>query len=252
MASNHLPLAIRWPAGIAAPGRVIDDHVSFIDLAPTFLEVAGVEPAESGMQPIQGRSLLELFRSTESGRVVDARDHVLIGKERHDVGRPGDGGYPIRGIVTEDWLYLRNFEPERWPGGNPETGYLNCDGGPTKTAVLRSRQGPATRRFWELSFGRRPAEELYDLADDPDCLRNLADDPAHRERKHQLSERLALELRAQQDPRILGQGEVFDAYPYADERHRGFYERYLAGEQLQAGWVRPSDFEDVPEDGSGD
>ena len=40
--SNHLPLAVMWPKGITSPGRTIDDYVSFIDFAPTFVEAAGL------------------------------------------------------------------------------------------------------------------------------------------------------------------------------------------------------------------
>ena len=99
---------------------------------------------------------------------------MLIGKERNDIGRPHDWGYPIRGIVKGDQLYLHNFEPTRWPGGNPETGYLDCDGGPTKTEVLKTRTIPGQKRYWDLCFGKRPAEEFYDLRADPDCVTNLA------------------------------------------------------------------------------
>ena len=86
---------------------------------------------------------------------------MIIGKERHDVGRPNDVGYPVRGIVTKDFLYLMNFKPDRWPGGNPETGYLNCDGSPTKSAILHSIRFDQKDYYWDLSFGKRPAEELY-------------------------------------------------------------------------------------------
>ena len=48
----------------------------------------------------------------------------MIGKERHDVGRPDDKGYPIRGLIRGEYLYLKNFETSRWPAGNPETGYM--------------------------------------------------------------------------------------------------------------------------------
>ncbi len=131
--SNHMPLAAMWPAGIEKPGRTVDDFVSFVDLAPTFLEMAEISEAASGMLPIEGQSLLDILRSRGSGQIDPKRDHVLVGKERHDVGRPNDQGYPIRGIVTDSWLFLVNFEPDRWPAGNPETGYLNTDGSPTKT-----------------------------------------------------------------------------------------------------------------------
>jgi arylsulfatase A-like enzyme len=238
--SNHMPLAVRWPAGIDRPGRTVEDFVSFVDFAPTFLEVAGVDEQQSGMQPIEGRSLTDLFRT---GRAVPPRDHVLVGKERHDVGRPNDQGYPIRGIVTDGWLFLLNFEPDRWPAGNPETGYLNTDGSPTKTEILDMRRSGANARYWASSFGKRRREELYHLERDPACLDDLAADPAQAVRKRQLRGRLLDALEAQADPRVIGEGHVFDEYLYSDESGRGFYERFMRGEDLNAGWVQPTDFE---------
>ena len=214
--------------------------MSFVDFAPTFLEVAGVDEQQSGMQPIEGRSLTDLFRT---GRAVPPRDHVLVGKERHDVGRPNDQGYPIRGIVTDGWLFLLNFEPDRWPAGNPETGYLNTDGSPTKTEILDMRRSGANARYWASSFGKRPREELYHLESDPACLDDLAADPAQAVRKRQLRGRLLDALEAQADPRVIGEGHVFDEYLYSDESGRGFYERFMRGEDLNAGWVQPTDFE---------
>ncbi len=241
--SNHMPLAVMWKRGIKNPGRIIADYVSFIDLAPTFIELAGLSWDAAGMQPSPGRSLTELFRAEAAGVVDASRDHVLLGKERHDVGRPHDWGYPIRGIVENGMLYLRNFEIARWPAGNPETGYLNCDGSPTKTAILQGRTVSAAARFWQLAFGKRVAEELYDVRADPDCMTNLAASETHRERKAALERRLMEELRRQGDPRALGDGGLFERYPYASDAERGFYERHMRGEKIKAGWVNPSDFE---------
>lgn len=246
--SNHVPLAMRWPRGIRAPGRTIDDYVSFIDLAPTLIDLAGLSWNATGMAPATGRSLTEILQSHRAGRVIPARDHVLIGKERHDVGRPHDQGYPIRGIVKEGMLYLRNDEPARWPAGNPETGYLNCDGGATKTDILAAHRREPGNTHWALCFGKRPAEELYDLARDPDCLTNLAGLASHEPVRQSLSRQMADELRSQGDPRMEGRGEIFEQYPYAHPDQRGFYERYLQGEKLQAGWVNPTDFEPAPLD----
>ena len=244
--SNHLPLAIMWPEGIQAPGRTIDDFVNVIDFAPTFLDLAGISPENAGMQPMAGKSLRPIFDTPKSGMVDFSRDHVLIGKERHDIGRPQDAGYPIRGIFKGDYLYLQNFETDRWPAGNPETGYLNCDGSPTKTQCLDLRTTPGAQQFWRLSFGRRPAEELYRIDTDPGCIDNLAAREEFAGLKEQLRNQMVAELTAQQDPRILGKGHVFDEYIYADDRQRGFYERYMAGEKMNAGWVNESDFEEKP------
>jgi len=246
--SNHVPFAVMWQKGITHPGRVVDDFVNFIDIAPTFLEVAGLNGETQGMQSITGRSLTELFRSSREGRINKTRDHVLIGKERHDIGRPRDWGYPIRGIIKEGYLYIHNFETDRWPGGNPQTGYLNCDGSPTKTKVLESRKDATTRTYWELSFGKRNVEELYHIESDRECINNLADDPQYSELKTGLKEQLFNELKEQGDPRMFGDGHVFDEYLYADEKHRHFYEKYKRGENLRAGWVNESDFEpDFPD-----
>lgn len=239
---SHLPLAIMWPEGIQKPGRRINDFVNFIDLAPTFLELAGISPAESGMQSITGQSLTDIFFSEKEDVVNPERDHVLIGKERHDVGRPNDQGYPVRGIIKGDFLYTENFKPDRWPAGNPETGYLNCDGSPTKT-VLLDRRFTAGHDLWRLSFGKRPPEELYNVAEDPYCIKNLADEPSMAEQKTALKELLYAELRAQGDPRILGNGDIFDQYEYANGDTRNFYERYMAGEEMKAGWVNKTDFD---------
>ncbi len=244
--SNRLPLAVMWPDGIRAKGRIVDDYVSFVDIAFTMIELAGLKWPDTGMQPSSGRSLTAIFQSQQAGRIDPRRDHVLVGKERHDVGRPNDWGYPIRGIVRDDLLYLRNYEPSRWPAGNPETGYLNTDGSPTKTEILEGRRERRDERLWSLAFGRRPGEELYDLKADPDALSNLAADRGYRSRKAQLRQEMERELKAQGDPRQFGKGAIFDGYIYADESGRNFYERYTRGEKLKAGWVNQSDFEKTP------
>jgi len=232
--SNHLPLAAMWKRGIRNPGRVADDYVSFIDFAPTFIEVAGLKWAETGMAPPAGRSLMDIFTGKKT-----RRDHVLIGRERNDIGRPRDEGYPVRGIVKNDMLYLHNFEPTRWPACNPETGYLDTDGSPTKTEILNAHRKDPQDRHWALCFGKRPADELYNLRTDPDCVTNLVGRVDHRPFQRQLFN----ELKAQQDPRVLGHGHIFDEYPHAHEAFRGFYERYMKGEKIKAGWVNETDFE---------
>jgi len=240
--SNHLPLALMWPEGIRNPGRVVDDFVSFIDFAPTFLEVAGVDQGQAGMQEMEGRSLTEIFYSERDGQVVEERDFVLVGKERHDLGRPLDQGYPVRGIVKGEWLFLHNYHPERWPAGNPETGYLNCDGGATKSYILNQRRIYGKREYWELNLGKREPEELYHIKEDPYCLNNLVGDLEYSMKLEDLKSELTRKLEEQNDPRILGLGEVFMSFPYA-ESNRGLYEKIMAGKEVNTGWVNDSDFE---------
>jgi arylsulfatase A-like enzyme len=240
--SNHLPLAIMWPAGIENPGRRVQDFVSFIDFAPTFIELAGLSWEQTGMASTPGRSLTDIFQSIEQRN----RDYVLIGKERHDVGRPDDLGYPVRGMVKGEYLYVRNFQPDRWPAGNPETGYLATDGGATKSAILDLRRSGENEQYWQWNFGKRLEEELYRISEDPYCMNNLISDPETRLIQEEMRDQMMTLLTEQQDPRVLGNGAVFDKYVYSDENSRDFYNRYMAGEELRAGWVEPSDFEPGP------
>jgi arylsulfatase A-like enzyme len=246
--SAHMPLAAMWPRGIRAPGRTVTDYVSFVDFAPTFLEVADKSWEDSGMSPSSGRSLTDIFASASAGRVNLARDRVLLGMERHITGRPNNWGYPIRGIVQDGWLYLRNYEPSRWPTGNPEAGYLNVDASPTKTAILNARRRDPGDPHWALCFGKRSAEELYDLAQDPDCLINLAECPERLERVVRMVAVMEDELRAQDDPRMSGHGGVFEAEPIARPELIDLYERLMRGEAIKIPWVDPSDFEPAPLD----
>ncbi len=208
----HIPLAARWGNKIK-PGRVVTDFVTFPDLAPTLLEIAGV-PSH---QQFTGNSFVQQLLSEDSGRIDARRDHTLLGKERHDIGRT-DGellsvGYPARALRNDRFLYVRNFKPDRWPGGDPQFGLLNCDDSPTKSFLTKLSMGDDDYRFYEMSFGKRPAEELYDIRQDPDCVNNLANDKAYAETKMQLWEQLRSELAAQGDPRIVDGGDIFDFYP---------------------------------------
>jgi arylsulfatase A-like enzyme len=217
----HLPFAVRW--GDAVPGgRVVDDLISFIDIAPTFLEVAGL----TRHPEMRGESLVKILTSSASGTVDETRDRVLVGKERHDLGRPNNAGYPVRAIRTPTLLYVRNYEPERWPAGNPETGFGNIDGSPTKDLLIEQHEA-GNSEFYNLSMGMRPAEELYRIDRDPDCMENLAGDPEYAATKAQLLERMERELREQGDPRMFGNGAVFDNYPNTGSSRQKSYAYYL-------------------------
>jgi len=244
--SNHMPLAVMWGKGIKNPGRVIYDYVSFIDLAPTLLDACGITPEESGMQPAEGKSLLKILETRRGGLVEKSRDFVLLGKERHDVGRPDDAGYPIRGIVNKGYLYIINYKLNRWPSGDPETGYLDCDGSPVKSLILNMNRMSQSSFYWKLSFGKRYEEELYNVSSDPECMINLATDPGFNPLKQKMREQLIQNLSKQEDPRVLGNGDIFDKYTYSSETVRDFYNRYMKGEisRRSAGWVDSTDFEE--------
>jgi N-sulfoglucosamine sulfohydrolase len=218
---TRMPMAIRWGKGIRKPGRVIGDFISFTDLAPTFLDLAGVEIPET----VTGQSMVPLLTGTDEG-ITDPehRGYVLHGKERHVPAQEGHmGGYPVRAIRDHDFLYIRNFEPDRWPAGTPN--YLeaavpycwlgDCDNGPTKTYMTEHREtDDHHRRLWDLAFAKRPAEELYDCRKDPDQLVNLAGDPVYAEIQEKMSAQLMEQLEITGDPRVLGGAELFDTIPY--------------------------------------
>ncbi len=218
----RVPLAIRWGEGVKAPGRRVDAFVSLIDLAPTFLAAAGAQaPAV-----MTGKSLLPLLRNESTNPAADGRDRIVIGRERHAAAQamPSLAGYPSRAIRTDRWLYVTNLEPDRWPAGAPEGAthpigrFPDTDDGPTKSFILDHRDDAQYRRYYDLCFARRPAEELYDVRADPDQVNNLAADPEHAETLRRLREQLAADLRATGDPRYTGQPVRFDEYPYRDER----------------------------------
>lgn len=219
----RVPLALRWGDKVK-PGRTLTDFVSTTDLAPTFLEAAGLTPPEV----MTGRSLMPLLTSNKTAagphRVDPKRDHVITGKERHVACQeaPDSGGTPMRAIRTDAFLYIRNYRPDRWPAGTPNADkaflkgswYGDVDGGPTKQFMVTHRDDPKFKPLFELAFGKRPAEELYDLAKDPDQLVNVAADPAYADAKAKLIERMNAVLKATEDPRVIGGAEKFDQYPY--------------------------------------
>jgi arylsulfatase A-like enzyme len=209
-------LAIRWPKKIKA-GTVVDDFVSLVDLAPTFYEAAGLPIAND----VSGRSLLPLL----AGKDTTDRSFVVHGKERHCPAQeaPNMGGYPSRAIRTHDFLYIHNFRPDRWPAGTPnyqKAAFPNawlgdCDNGPTKSYLVDNQaKDDEHRRAYELSFGKRPEDELYDLKNDPDQLINVADRPAYRETLSRLRKQLFEKLRETGDPRVVGGDVDFDTYEY--------------------------------------
>lgn len=224
-------LAIAGP-GIAG-GRVVRDFVSLPDLAPTFLEAGGVA-IPPGMS---AKSLLPLLRSGKSGQVEVARDFVVTGRERHvDNARAGRLPYPQRAIRTAEHLFIVNFEPARFPMGDlhppgrkpaapaldqvdreSRTTFADMDAGPTKSWLFRHREDPQWKNEIDLAFGLRPAEELYRLENDPDQLRNLANDPAHAADKARLKARLMELLEKTGDPRVTGDKLAFERPPFVGE-----------------------------------
>lgn len=211
---SHMPLAIRWPARLAG-GKVIREFVSLTDLAPTFLEAAGLEPSPE----MNGQSLLPLLASERQ----EGRGRVFIERERHANVRKGDLSYPARAIRTAQFLYIQNLRTDRWPAGDPEMWkavgeFGDCDNGPSKELILSDREKFADA--FRLAFEKRPAEELYDLSKDPHQLKNVATESEYVSVRKKLQNDLERWQGRTQDPRITGAGDEFDRYPYFGDMRR--------------------------------
>lgn len=217
----RVPLAIYWPSGLKQSARV-ESFVSLIDLAPTLLEAAGVAVPES----MTGRSLLPLLQG--EAKPKSPREFVVFGRERHNTAQmpPSLAGYPSRAIRTDDWLLILNLEPDRWPAGVPggatlpsghtwdQGRFLDVGTGPTKEVLMESFNDHENRHHWHLAFGKRPAVELYQVAEDPFQLHDLAEAPEHQERVDALKTKLIDYLKATGDPRFTEEEVIFDTTPY--------------------------------------
>jgi len=203
---TRVPLAIAWGGAIRG-GRVVNDFVNLAELGPTFLEAAGLEPLDT----MTTKSLMNVLMSDREGQVDARRDKVFTGREYHDFNcRADDMGYPMRALRTADFLYIRNYEPGRWPAGDPfeyraDRGmYGEVDPSPTKAYMIDHRDDPAVKRLFRLAFEKRPAVELYDLQADPGQLNNVADLPEYAEIKRRLTAVFEREFTAAYDPYALG------------------------------------------------
>ncbi len=222
-AGIHVPLAISWGKQIP-PGQVADDLISTVDLAPTILEVAGLK--FDGAFPMTGKSRMKQLRAPKFSNPQNTME-IFAGRERHSSARYENKGYPQRIIRTERYLYIRNYHPEYWPAGDPQVylkdgslgqmhhAYLDIDPGPARQLYNKENiQNPLISSFFLAATAKRPAEELYDIKNDKDCLINLAADPQFKKIKRELSARLVHELQITGDARETGfNPEIWETYP---------------------------------------
>jgi len=213
------------------PDRVVDDYVNLMDLAPTFLELGGVEKAPN----MQARSFANVLKSKKSGLIDPGRTWVVTGRERHvAAARDKNVPYPQRALRTDKYLYIRNYAPDRWPMGDPKTvtattapsanelehntfaTFADMDASPTRAWLILHRNDPKWQWHYNYAFGKRPAEELFDLAKDPDQIKNVAADPAYADAKKEMATRLTRILTDAGDPRVVGDGQTFERPPFTD------------------------------------
>lgn len=115
----EVALAVRWP-GVVPGGTVIADFCNIMDLAPSFCEMGGIKPPASMRG--KSRSLVPLLRCGRSGQLDPSRDFVVTGRERHVAAARQDFlPYPQRCLRTAEYIYIINFEPERWCANTQQT-----------------------------------------------------------------------------------------------------------------------------------
>lgn len=217
----HVPLAISWPQAVPA-GRTIEDPVSLVDVTKTILEAT--ETTITADFPLAGTNILPWLKSEESG-TMNQEKVVYAGRERHSSSRWNNNTYPQRAIRTHQYLYIRNFKPERWPAGAPRkfdkegklepmhSGYHDIDAGASLSFLTENFDNDTIAQYFHWAVDHRPAEELYDIEQDPGCLYNLAEAPEMAEVKENLGKQLIKYLTETEDPRVMGNGDIWEEYP---------------------------------------
>ncbi|HEY8548812.1 MAG TPA: sulfatase-like hydrolase/transferase [Vicinamibacterales bacterium] len=194
----YVPEAFRALAPDYAPGRESTRLVSFVDLAPTMLSLAGVAPPRW----MQGRAFL--------GRYAVPGPEYLYGFR----GRMDERVDLVRSVRDARYVYIRHFMPHRPYGQHIAYMFETPTTRVWKRLHEEGRLAPPRTAFWEP----KPHEELYDLEEDPHEVRNLAGSPAHREVRDRLRRALWAHLIETRDIGLLPEGEMRrragDSTPY--------------------------------------
>ncbi len=176
----HEPLIVRWPGRIAS-GTTTGALAHLMDLAPTMLAAAGIEVPGH----MHGHPLLD-----PAGAVLDPNEYVYAGRDRM-----GDLEDMTRTVRDARYRYIRHYHPDRSPMQHcdyPDQLWTwrelrrlgSAEAGERARGLRRSALTPLQR---QLIAASKPAEELYDLDEDPYEERNLADDPAMTDVRQRLS-----------------------------------------------------------------
>jgi N-sulfoglucosamine sulfohydrolase len=185
----HLPLLIRAPG---VPASVNDAMVSWVDIAPTVLDYAGVKGPD---YPLSGASLMPLLGQSAAA----GRDMVFASHDFHEINQY----YPMRSVRTRTHSYILNIAA---PLDYPIAG--DVAGSPSWKAIVANPSIRLGKRT-QAAYLKRPPEELYDLRADPDELVNIAGDAAAGTVLADLRERLRTMRTATHDPWLAGQTDPY-------------------------------------------
>lgn len=188
-AGLHIPFIVRWPGKIKTK-TVTEAMISFVDVLPTFIEIAGGKPPKD----IDGRSFLPVLLGREN------KHHDVVFGTLTTRGIISGRAYPIRSLRTPTHKYIRNLNPE---------GMFQCvtTHGHDYKEIDHSMWGSWKQKASTDDFAAkrvrmfqyRPAEELYDLIKDPYELNNLADKPTHQKLLASLGKKLDAWMKQQGD-----------------------------------------------------
>lgn len=181
-AGVHLPLIVRQPG---ASGNINAAMVSFLDILPTILEWTG---AAGPTYELSGQSLLGQLSKTDDTE----RDHAFSSYIFHEI----DMYYPMRSIRTRQHRLIWNLAHQL-----PFPSAGDIAGSPSHESIRKT--GKAGGRRVEDYF-HRPEFELYDIQNDPDELKNLANDPAQGETLEKLKGKILQMMRQTKDPWLRG------------------------------------------------
>ena len=217
----HMPLAIRW-GEIITNSREVDDLISLTDIAPTLIEILETrgDMEIDILNEMTGRSFLDILLSEKSGLLEPDRNEIFSGRERHSCSRWENLSYPIRALRTHDFLYIKNFKPERWPAGTPVKYNNQMELIPAfhdiddfqESYLYENRNVDSIKYYFDLAVAKRPMEELFDIKNDPYCLNDLSSLPEYQGMLIQLRERLEGRLIETKDPRTTGNGNIWETY----------------------------------------
>lgn len=181
-------MIVRWPGKVQA-GATTSALVEYCDVAPTFLDAAGLETPET----MDGMSFLPVLlgRSSEHKTCtfgIHTTRGIINGSET----------FGIRSCGTKTHRYIRNLHPEiTFTNAVTRTGGDKADFWTSWRKAAES--GNTHAQAMVTKYQHRPAEELYDVVNDPHCLHNLVDDPQLADLKAELSEQLDAWMKSQGD-----------------------------------------------------
>ena len=226
----HVPLAICWADGIKY-GGVSDELISSVDLFPTILDAVGIRHKEK----LAGNSILPYLKKQKNST---GRTTIFAGRERHSSARYNNLGYPMRVLRTREFLYIRNFCPERYPAGDPcyinkegnltpmYSAYFDIDQGPAWGFIVDEKDTPEIYPYFLKAVAKRPYEELYNISSDPGCLNNLVGDSEYMKELDYLRNKMNDTLKKTKDARYLNSSDqdqnVWETYPRLNGVIRSF------------------------------